>query len=138
MTRSFSDAYYNALDTVGREYQRARFLCPYSGPIPNEQPIDNFTRSAAEFQDDLEYWAKGNPLRIGQHIAAYEDSSHSVFIAYGVVTARVWNDFNTAWQYEIQKAHSNLRLTAWGFHCRTATPEEIRLSFVKIDGACPC
>ena len=67
----------------------------------------------------------------------FDDSAHGIFVAYGVVLASEWNPWVGDHHYDIQVCQSKTQIKAWGFHFEVATPEVMRMGFVKIDGGFP-
>jgi hypothetical protein len=97
-----------------------------------QKALDAVTGFTPECVGD--YMPDMHALRNGLHVVVFDDSAHGVFVCYGVIIASEWNAFVGDYNYEVQVCHSNRTINSWGWHMEMATPDALRMSFVKIEG----
>jgi hypothetical protein len=78
-----------------------------------------------------------DPLRNGLHVAVFDDIAHGIFVCYAVILGSERNVWTGDYSYDVQVCQSKQRRSVWGFHLEQATPETMRLGFVKVEGGFP-
>jgi hypothetical protein len=93
--------------------------------------------NALDSVGNADYRPPPKPLRDGLHVSVFADGAHAVFVCYGVIIESEWNAWTGDYVYEMQVCHSQQTIRGYGQHIVPATPEEMRLGFVKVEGGFP-